>query len=109
MIYYQDIDLLESYKKSTFFRAYIRKKQDEDGFYWNLSVSVDDPKDVHIHLLYNICNADTYEELMINLPPFIGTSKKEAGLKIERKLRRSYEGYNRARRQVLELQENREK
>ena len=46
----------------------------------------------------------TYDELIKNLPPFAGTSKKEAGLKLERKLRRSYEGYNRARKQVLELQ-----
>ena len=65
MIYYPNIDLLESCKKSMFFRAYARKRKDEGGFYWNLRVGIDDPKDMHIHELYHICNADTYEELMI--------------------------------------------
>lgn len=61
------------------------------------------------HGIKNILGRDgkcyTYEELLEALPPFNGTSKKEAGLKIERKLRRSYEGYNRARREVLSLKE----
>ena len=65
MIYYLNIDFLEKCKKSKFFRAYAKKRHDEYGFYWSLNVSVDDPKDMHIHQLYNICNVDTYEELMI--------------------------------------------
>ena len=36
----------------------------------------------------------TYEELLENIPPFEGTDEKEVRLKLERKFRRAYEGYN---------------
>ena len=36
----------------------------------------------------------SYEELIKNIPPFKGTSENEAGLKLERKMRRAYDGFN---------------
>ena len=45
----------------------------------------------------------TYEELLENLPPFEGTDEKEARLKLERKFRRAYEGYNKRQEKNAKL------
>ena len=51
----------------------------------------------------------SYGKLLRKLPAFKGTTKKEADLKIQKKLRRTYEGYNYRAVKVRELKHARDK